>query len=134
MLHSYRPIVSRLMATFPVALACGTVLAQGAAASSNAPGAGWEITARTFPTNIAPEGSGLIKVEVFNVGAADSNGPVTVTDTLPTGVTATDAGEGRFLSEINHSLWDCTGTTVVTCTNNPENMPNISGGAGGSAG
>jgi uncharacterized repeat protein (TIGR01451 family) len=134
MFRSHRSIVPGFIGAWVAALACGSVLAQGAGASPNTPEAGWELTARTFPTHIAPGETGFIKIEVFNVGAADSHGSVTVTDTLPPGVTATDAGNSHFISKIDHSLWECTGTTVVTCTNNPEKMPSISGGAGGSAG
>jgi hypothetical protein len=116
---------------------------------------GWELVARHFPTNLAPEKKGAIQIEVLNVGAGSSAGPVTVTDKLPQGVTATEAGD--FIRNfdvpedivIEHVRWDCTGNgpgeppgvagaTVVTCTNDPLGMPYILGGAGntnyGSAG
>jgi hypothetical protein len=111
-----------------------------ASASPITPGAGWELTANSFPTNLPPGGSGAIVVNVLNVGAASSNGVVTVTDTLPPGVTATEAGEleslkgfGNGIAEIGHALWDCTISathSVVTCTNDPENMPHLAGGGG----
>jgi hypothetical protein len=96
-----------------------------------APGTGWEVTADTWPTNLKPGGSGMIPISIYNVGAADSEGTVTVTDVLPPGVTATDAG--RFTQgAVSHEpeLWDCTGSTVVVCTNNQSNMPTLLGGAG----
>jgi hypothetical protein len=90
--------------------------------------------------------SGTIAVEVFNVGAAASHGTITVTDTLPAGVTASDAGNLTMPRSgveplIDHSLWDCTGdgsgtaphllgATVVTCKNNPNSLSEIAGGGG----
>jgi hypothetical protein len=94
--------------------------------------------------------SGTIAVDVFNVGAAASHGTITVTDTLPEGLTATDAGNTIVLGAgeeplIGHSLWNCTGNapgerpravgkfqpaTVVTCTNNATGLPEFSGGGG----
>jgi hypothetical protein len=116
-------------------------------------GAGWEIAAQTYPTNLAPEtaiapkSSGVVAVDVFNVGAAPAgctsgqrqreeaeaeqrhiehevglasplcpdgsplSNPITVTDTLPVGLVATEAGElmelkeGGHSSEIGHALW-----------------------------
>lgn len=94
------------------------VLVEGAAASTNAPRPGWELTASSYPTNLQPGGTGLIVVHVFNVGAASSNGTVTVTDTLPPGLTATKAGEIKSflaknpLSSIRKSAIRC-GTAWV---------------------
>lgn len=95
--------------------------------------------------------SGTIGIDVFNVGAGDSHGTITVTDTLPAGVKAKQAGEvqisrggqgGRQSDpEIRHNLWDCTGNgpgpapsvagaSVVTCTNNPVGLASFAGGGG----
>ncbi|MGH2853236.1 MAG: hypothetical protein ACRDLF_03475, partial [Solirubrobacteraceae bacterium] len=114
-------------------------------------GPGWMLTADTYPTALAPGGIGTIVVSVMNVGAAPSAGTITVTYTLPPGVTAEEAGElvklGFEISssseknsvKIHHSDWDCTGNgpggvvagaTVVTCTNNLGNLPSIEGGGG----
>jgi len=124
------------------------VLAFGAgSASAETPGPGWALTATTYPTALPPGGSGVIVVNVMNVGAVDSHGTVTVTDTLPPGVTAEEAGELRVLGGIGvgegkviikDSFWHCTGNgggpvvgaSVVTCTNDPENLPRIAGGGG----
>jgi uncharacterized repeat protein (TIGR01451 family) len=105
-------------------------------ASAVTAGPGWELTARSYPTNFAPGGRGTIQIDVFNVGAASSNGTITVTDTLPPGMTAREAGEleqlhGGLKPEIGHKLWECTGTTIVTCTNNLENFESFAGGGGG---
>jgi hypothetical protein len=109
---------------------------------------GWEVNATNFPTNLARAHAGLIEVEVFNVGGGSSEGPVTVTDTLPEGVTATDAGTLGARAGIKHpesvtlehAGWTCSGNaagappnldgaTVVTCTNEEGADPHF-GGAG----
>jgi hypothetical protein len=92
--------------------------------------------------------SGTIGVDVFNIGAGDAFGTITITDTLPPGVKAKEAGEvqisgGRFGidPQIKHRLWDCTGNgpapspgvrgaTVITCTNDPEHLFRFAGGGG----
>jgi hypothetical protein len=92
--------------------------------------------------------SGTIVVDVLNVGATASHGTITVTDTLPAGVTASDAGSvvgglsgGGVELTIGHSLWDCSGNgsggaprllgaTVITCTNDLNGLPEIAGGGG----
>ncbi len=76
-------------------------------------------------------------VQVFNTGAGSTTGPVTVTDALPPGLEATEAGALENFGEINRELvegyeenevsenveqlrvWDCSGTTVVTCHTGP---------------
>ena len=124
-----------------VALAAATLalLAVAGAPALAAEGPGWYLTSRSYPTYITPGGTAEIDLQIFNVGAADSNGAVTVTITLPAGIEATEAGdlEGyRFLAnpQVGHSLWECTGTSLITCTNNLANLPAIAGGAGGSGG
>jgi hypothetical protein len=100
-------------------------------------GPGWELTSQSYPTNLSPGGKGQIVINVLNVGAGLSDGPVTVTDTLPPGLEATDAGAlhngnlGRGAANVDHHLWECAGTTVVTCTNNATEMPGLAGGGGG---
>jgi len=102
--------------------------------------------------------SGTIAIDVFNVGAGESGeskGTATVTDRLPAGLKAKEAGdffgptergefEGRGFgvdSLIRHEFWDCTGNgpgaapkvegaTVVTCTDNP--VSGMFAGGGGS--
>ena len=110
-----------------------------------------EATGASVSSRTRGSASGTIAINVFNVGAAPTDGtPFTVTDTLPPGVKAKQAGalfrlgEGkrlgivpRFLSE----LWDCTGNgpgpapsvagaSVVTCTNDPVGLPVFAGGGG----
>jgi hypothetical protein len=114
------------------------ILALGAApALATTEGPGWELTASTVPTYLPPSGKGTLNIRVYNVGAAASHGTVTVTDTLPAGVTATRAGnyEGTGAEQgpgggedprLESELWECTGNgpggavmgaSVVTCTN-----------------
>ncbi len=123
----------------------------GSAYSSCGPG--WELTANLEPTRLTPTGvgsHGMLDVAVFNVGAVSSTGAVTVTDTLPAGVTAIDAGDyqragfgapGEGVNPvIGHRFWRCTGdgpgpppgvlgAHVLTCVNG-EALPSIAGGAG----
>ena len=99
------------------------------------PGAGWEVTSTALPTNLAPGHRGTIEVDVYNVGAGDSHGQITVTDTLPPGLEATEAGEllgvgGPEAPEIGHERWECSGSTVVTCTSIPAGLPHFVGGGG----
>jgi hypothetical protein len=100
------------------------------AARAGEPAPGWELTAINTPTDLAPAGTGTIGIEVFNVGAGASTGAVTVTDTLPPGVTALAAGGGT-----GGFAWECAGeepgepvagATIVTCTTSAS----IQGGGG----
>ena len=103
-------------------------------------GPGWMLTASTFPSTLAPNGEGQVIVSVLNDGANQSNGPVTITDTLPPDVTAFAAGD--FIgphypprSEYDQALWQCAiapgneDNSVVTCTNG-EALEHVPGGAG----
>jgi hypothetical protein len=109
------------------------------------PRAGWEVTSRTYPTYLPPGGTGIVVLELFNTGAGSSTGKVTLTDTLPPGLTATNAGALEGLGtlesgenferkieeeEVNEGgshlgpgyelrAWSCSGTTVVSCTTRP---------------
>jgi hypothetical protein len=139
----HRNAVIAVMATLFVVLVLGVLSVPARATGA---GAGWELTGRTYPTNLAPGGQGAIVLDVLNVGAAGSTGTVTVTDRLPEGVTATKAGERLHLKagkepETGSELWVCTGNgpgsaprvldaTVVTCKSNVEKLPSIAGGGG----
>jgi uncharacterized repeat protein (TIGR01451 family) len=100
----------------------------GAAASPAAAGPVWHVSMQSIPTYLAPGGSGEYELEVTNVSSVASSGVVTVTDTLPPGVTATAAGDIYSLNELSslpNIFWDCAGSTVVTCTSNPLMLPSI---------
>ena len=110
-----------------------------------------EASGASVTVSVKGAASGTIGIDVFNVGAAASSGTVTVTDTLPLGVKAKDAGVLRTISrelrteegwgidpQILHTWWKCTGNgpgcpyvagaTVVTCVNDPASFPIIQGG------
>ena len=143
--------VSRVIPFVLVAL--GGLGTFSSAALAAVEGPGWQLFADTYPTNLIPskasgETSGTIGIEVFNVGAGTSSGPITVTDTLPPGVKAKQAGQlirmTSFLStafgiepEIERGSWPCTGNgpspypsvagaSVVTCVD--EEQPFAGGG------
>jgi hypothetical protein len=86
---------------------------------------GEQLAGGTVTVTVKTEGkpSGTLELNVYNVGAEFSKGTVTVTDVLPPGVVATEAGSvqdaglnGIFDGE---GLWECSGigTSVVSCTN-----------------
>jgi hypothetical protein len=130
----------------PVCLAVCLLGVFCGAASAEIQGAGWEVTAHTFPTYLPPGGKGAVEIRVLNVGAANSNGTVTVTDKLPPGVIAT--GAGAYIGPLYELIqtqafsveaWDCSGdgpggavagSSIVTCTNNQARAPQITGGGG----
>jgi hypothetical protein len=89
---------------------------------------GWEVTSTTFPTALTPGGgTGVIEVNVYNIGAEKSGGTVTVTDTLPEGIVAIRAGDLQESGENigGDGLWDCSVGHVVTCINNQETLPSL---------
>jgi hypothetical protein len=105
-------------------------MASAPAAHAEAANPGWEVTSTTLPTDLRPGGTGIIEINVYNVGARGSSGTVTMTDTLPPGIVATEAGDaqGGVTDAIGvNLLWDCSPgeVTVVTCNNNPERMPSL---------
>ncbi len=118
-----------------LAISAFLALAGGAFALEAKPG--WESNTRVYPTNLKPGGKGVVEVQVFNTGAGSTTSPVTVTDTLPAGLEATEAGALENFGEVNRELveyyeenevslgleqlrvWDCSGTTVVTCHTGP---------------
>ena len=113
------------------------------------PGPGWEASSRLYPTHLAPGAEGLVIVQVYDIGAGYSKGTVTMTDALPPGLEAISAGpmtpigeisteaaeyyeeedqyqgkveaEGRVLGEQDAQIrvWNCSGTSVVTCKTGP---------------
>ena len=105
-------------------------------AQAEAEGTGWEAFAQAYPTNLHPGGGGTIQINVINVGAKESRGASTVTDTLPEGVKAIAAGGMGKEKESTAGLmskqeeekvyggqrWECEGigSETVTCTSNPE--------------
>jgi hypothetical protein len=94
-----------------------------------------EASGATATVKTAGATSGMVGIEVFNVGAGASTGPITVTDTLPPGVRAKEAGQFRGFGFggfgvdpiIKQGSWTCSGNgsgaspsvagaTIVSCT------------------
>lgn len=117
----------------PLVVACSLLVCCGSAQAETA-GTGWEVEANTVPTNLSPGGEGLIDIRLYNTGGAPSNGTVTVTDTLPEGLTATATGHTDTFGRLGvlapddpfqKGLWQCSiggegefENRVVTCTRN----------------
>jgi hypothetical protein len=89
---------------------------------------GWEISSRSVPTHMPPGSSGVVLVDVFEIGAKESAAGARVRDTLPLGV------EG-----VAEDGWTCNGEIPDTCamtlpqfiTNQRDEYPlkvNVSGG------
>jgi hypothetical protein len=81
-----------------------SALALCTAAPAMAQGAWWHLESRAAPSNLAPGGEGQVIVSASNVGTAEANAgggqPITITDTLPAGLTATAIkGESSFPEE-----------------------------------
>jgi hypothetical protein len=119
------PLRSILLAAV---LALALLLA--ASASSASAAVLWRVVSQHGPTHVAPNDDVEFALVVQNVGDAEANGdtdgdgvvddPITITDTLPAGLTASDFRSGI---DFNSSApWDCSATdfsaapTVVTCT------------------
>jgi hypothetical protein len=106
-------------------VAAVALLAGWAVAANTAPAlaatAVWHVTQESFPTELAPGGTGRLELRVTNVSETPSTGAVTAIVTLPPGVTATQAGTvDDIVGDINpSSFWSCTGSHVVTCTATP---------------
>jgi len=87
-------------------------------ASAATPGVRWGLQSLSRPTNFQPADTlDRYTVSLFNLGSLDSSGTVTVTDTLPTGITTSETP--RAEEEEGRSGWECTpgaGNSVVTCT------------------
>ncbi len=74
-----------------------------AAMAENLPG--WEVNSHSYPTNLSPGATGIVALDVYNVGAAPSAAGAIVTDTLPAG-----------LEGVSGSGWTCDSSVPVTCT------------------
>jgi hypothetical protein len=127
-----------------VVLSCAGGLEGTERADASFGRAGWEISSTTYPTNLNPGSKGVVLVQPLNIGAASSSGQITITDTLPRGLKASDAGAvqsggGKPSVEpeagIDHSHWECSiapggeDNSVVSC-HNGSTLPSIAGGGG----
>lgn len=96
------------------------------AGSANAvpPAPAWKIVSLSVPTEFSAAAGSEFDIRVVNVGAAAANGIITVTDTLPAGLTtqATPhsvlAEAGRDSQQTTEEGWECTkgaGQRQVSC-------------------
>jgi uncharacterized repeat protein (TIGR01451 family) len=113
-------------------LVCGVVWLWGCCGVVFAGVPGWLVSSEAVPSTVAPGGEVLLLVQVSNVGGASTSGAgVVVTDTLPAGMEALQAGElDSSEGVIGSSRWLCKGVAVVTCVNSPSGQPVIEPGAG----
>jgi uncharacterized repeat protein (TIGR01451 family) len=104
---------------------CALLAVLAVAAPAFATGPVWQVSSEGLPTALPPGGRGQYQIEIANVGEIASTGMVTVVDTLPSGVTATAAGEllvGQT-GGIGESYWHCAGAMVVVCHSEAEITP-----------
>jgi hypothetical protein len=72
---------------------------------------GWELNSHSYPTNLPPGSTGRVAIEIYNVGAAESQAGAKVVDTLPLGLEGV-AGEG----------WTCAGSEPSVCSSELESF------------
>jgi hypothetical protein len=116
MRRGFIPIVVCLAGLFIGAVAPSLASAEGTPA--------WRITAESVPTNIAPSGTGVLSLQVQNVGDAPSveGSPITVVAHLPQGMTASQGGaynNETFEPELSGLWGECEigeAGHLVTCT------------------
>ncbi len=95
---------------------CSLMFSAAAQAETVAPG--WEVVSSNYLTHLQPGGTGVVVLDVYNVGSASSSGMVTMTDALPQGVRATEAYPLEGLGGSAEQGWSCPVDTgsVVRCT------------------
>ncbi len=107
------------LSSFVVSLSCvvvGVCLLTAGPAVAFAPTPAWGIIASSQPTNFVPGGKAQYLIEVTNVGSGPTDGSaVTVTDTLPNGLTPTRCYEPSELGpcSISGQTVTATGTSVL---------------------
>jgi hypothetical protein len=100
-MKSHRVAIRASLTTLLATCAC-LVASTPALAETHAPG--WEASSQSYPTNLAPGGSGLIAVDAYNIGGAESAEGATLTDLLPAGIKG-----------VPEKGWRC-GGTPETCS------------------
>jgi hypothetical protein len=95
--------------------ALGLLGAFGAAPASAAPV--WNLDIHHNETNFPPDGTAQLWFDVNNVGATDSSGPITLTVTLPKGLTRNKVAKEQ--NDLVYFEWSCPGSAgenSFTCT------------------
>ena len=90
-------------ASIAIVVTLASLVFAGWASAAETPKAGFGIDSVAYPTVIKPGASGMIVVHVYDTGAGSTGGPVTMTDTLPAGLEATEAGAVEPFGEIKRS-------------------------------
>ncbi len=98
------------------ALAICAIGARGAAPALAA-GPAWNLEMHHEQTNFSPGGKAQYRLDLSNVGAGPSSGPISVTVQLPVGITLDRVipGEEEFNSNAPVLTWSCTGASTVEC-------------------
>ena len=82
-------------------------------------GAHWRLSARVAPTQLPLKGEGFITVQAIDAGdtPVSANSPVTITDVLPAGVSATEVKARKQIASLGAEPWTCTTEAqVISCT------------------
>ncbi len=112
--------MSKLLTLGGLVLVAVSLLGLGAAAPALAEGPRWQFSLTPVPTNLPPGGEGQIVLLAWNLGGEAEGAPVTITDDLPPGVTATAVhGETELAGEhLTQELepMRCALTPAPTCT------------------
>jgi uncharacterized repeat protein (TIGR01451 family) len=110
------PVTMGVMVLMMGVSASSAVFAPGAAIAA---GVAWSSQSVAQPTSFSTTGSNRYAILITNTGSEASSGTITLTDTLPQGVTTAETPNSEVSEETEEPLWTCTpgaGQTVVTCT------------------
>ena len=118
------PLKLRTVRRTVLTLALGVVSIAGLPAMAQAASPAWGITSTATPTNLKPgDSSGLsaFVVVATNIGGAPTTGDITLTDTLPAGLTLNPSPPGGVLTlsvanDNGQNSVACPPATPVTCT------------------
>ncbi len=98
------------------ALAALLTLAAFAPCAQGAAGPLWDVKASWGPTDLAPGGNGQFQLQARNLGDEATEERLTITDVLPTGVTATAIHWGTSGANPPTSTCSGVGTEEVSCS------------------
>ncbi|QNP49733.1 DUF11 domain-containing protein [Diaphorobacter aerolatus] len=114
-------IVNTATVTPPAGVSCTTAPCARTATVTNTNGGtpGLAITKVATPSAFAVGQTGIYSLSVRNNGTSSTSGQITVTDTMPTGITITPA----LTNNVNG--WDCSASTALqlSCTNSVVLLP-----------
>ena len=105
---------------------CVILLAALLAASPAFADARWRLSARVAPTQLPLKGEGFITVQAIDAGDApvSANSPVTITDVLPAGLSATEVRARKQIASLGTEPWTCTSEAqLVSCTYDTSKEP-----------